>query len=66
MKKEIVDEELIKKINKILKYEYSSLSIKEITRILKEEYLTVRSPQFVLRHLQILEKRKKVRETKNV
>jgi len=62
MRKETVDEELINQIDNILALEYRPVSVKEITKILKRDYGINRSPQFVLRHLIILKKRKKIKE----
>jgi len=62
MKKIHIDEELIERIDEILKYESRPMSIKNITLQLAKSYDIKKSPQVVLRHLKILKSKKKAKE----
>ena len=65
MRKKYINEELIEKIDEILRYENRPMSIKNIVSQLHKYYEIKKSPQIVLRHLNILKNRKGAREIKD-
>ena len=62
MRKKIYDKELENKIFELLSKENRSMSIREIKIKLEEKYEIKRSPQIILRHLEILIHSKKIKE----
>ena len=65
MRKVYIDEDLIEMIDGILRYENRPMSIKNITSQLAKDYNIKKSPQIVLRHLDILKTRKRAKEIEN-
>jgi len=62
MRKKIIDDDLLGRIEELLEWESRAMSIKEITKQLFEKYDIKRSPQVVLRHLKILKHKNRIGE----